>query len=558
MRYIYIGIFLYFCEELFLMIYKNRSFYPKWPLRGQAGEHQICKIYGYSTTLGELDEFFGDSVYAMNFNDERMPFQFGDGLLRSNITGKYLDLYGQEVLRQTGYVQYEEIPKDNAQGPYYECTMNIDPDSDDLERWLQEVNSHQRPTLFVVVFSSGVGRVIGNRNGGMIYQSKFSAGGRKSSQSRSITYKWDSHHPSFILDTTDTFLSDGYVKVQSYDGHYFSSLATCASYFSNKFSSAPFAFRAGSNTNEFYFRVSPGTRITSAIYATGNHPFVFDDASGNITSLEANSSFIGDSSTPRVTIARFKKIELRANSCFFFNETFTADQLVIPEGVTAHSSFWGNHDTILIKDLSVKGTLGNSLNGFNSLMITDFKVDKTGSLVDSLIKIVGVTSGDSLLIFSHLYLLGSIARCFNEISIRVYKNLYFHHQLSNYESIIDSFNYNTKLWANEVELLGRNMTNSFQYNTDVQIKSIITCNVDSTGIGSVITGYFDHTTNLTIKRQIGPSYSDDYVSGNGFNQCSGTLRFKTGYDTINLGGVEGDVSNIIAVAIGTPTIQYNQ
>jgi hypothetical protein len=126
--------------------------------------------------------------------------------------------------------------------------------------------------------------------------------------------------------------------------------------------------------------------------------------------------------------------------------------------------------------------------------------------------------------------------------------------MSGGENIIDSFNNNT-IVAKKILLYGRNMTDSFQGNTDVVMDLIETSNTAS---DTYITGYFDNTTNLTIKGRLGRNFWRDHVADEGFNGCSGTLQFKTGYNTINSGGVEGDVAQILANVSGTPTVLYNQ
>jgi hypothetical protein len=122
-------------------------------------------------------------------------------------------------------------------------------------------------------------------------------------------------------------------------------------------------------------------------------------------------------------------------------------------------------------------------------------------------------------------------------------------------AIDGSFDQNTKFYLKKVVLIGQVNTNSFQDNTDVEMDLIETCNTAATPI---ISGFFDRTTNLRIKGTLGLQVFGENIGAQGFDACTGNLEFKTGYNTINAGGVEGDVAAIIGKAVGPFTVVYNQ
>lgn len=182
------------------MNYQEASFFPNWSYTGQGGVSQICRIYARAMTYKELQLFFKPSGYLLGQNNVGYRLN-GEILEDKENSSNTLNFTNHKLLSNGGYVKFTENTKDSPQGQYYEIAISIEPDTDSLNKWLQELNSHGRPTLFVIVFSQGGGRLIGSYNGAPVMESKFSGGGRKQGQDRELYYKYNSQHPSFFIET---------------------------------------------------------------------------------------------------------------------------------------------------------------------------------------------------------------------------------------------------------------------------------------------------------------------------------------------------------------------
>lgn len=530
-----------------MRLLQKKSVHPDWKYEGKGGLRSICKIYGMTVTHEEMEAFFSKSTHSLN---ESSPlFTFGAGLLYSRLTDQYLDFYGYEVNLHGTNVKYLEATKDSPQGSYYESSLEIDPDSDSLDKWLQELNSHQRPTIFVLVYSQGGGRVIGNYNGGPLFSSKYDAGGKKRSQGRDIIYDFDSHHPSYYIEDTGAEMLDGYIVAEDIGNHYYSDVTTGEAYFSNKFNNKPHSFVFDSG--KLYFRVPRNTKIIDQIFHDISFEWKFTDANGLISEIFDVADCFKSTGKAGQSEALFKNLKL--NNCtrvFNAMKLFTANKITLVDTNT--------HNFYTLDELNVP-----LIQCFENQVFcfTDIDIPKRSGTItvefteknETTASFISLGVSPWIANFENILLKGIFDGSFNNSRFG-FKDLSYLHAMSGSEDMISSFCNNTMV-AKKVLLYGRNMTTSFQGNTNVVMDLIETCN---TATNTYITGYFDNTTNLTIKGRLGRNFWRDHVADEGFNGCSGTLQFKTGYNTINSGGVEGDVAQILANVSGTPTVLYNQ
>ena len=530
-----------------MRLLQKKTVTPDWKYEGKGGVRSICKIYGMTVTHEEMEAFFGKSSQSLN---ESAPlFSFGAGLLYSRLTDSYLDFYGYEVNLHGTNIKYLESSKDSPQGPYYESSLEIDPDSDSLGKWLQELNSHQRPTIFVLVYGHGGGRVVGNYNGGPLFSSKFDAGGKRRAQGRDIKYDFDSHHPSYYIEDTGTTLLDGYIIAEDIGNHYYSDVTTGQAYFSNKFNNAPHSFVFDSG--KLYFRVPRNTKIVDQIFHNIAYEWKFTDANGLISEIFDVADCFKSTGVAGQSEALFRNLKL--NNCtrvFNAMKLFTADKITLVDTNT--------HNFYTLDELNVPLI---QCFGDQTLSFTDINIPKRSGTItvefteaqETTGSFIGLGTSPWVANFENILLKGIFDGSFNGSRFG-FKDLSYLHAMTVRENMISSFSNNIFV-AKKVLLYGRNMTTSFQGNNDVVMDPIETCN---TPANTYITGYFNNTTNLTIKGRLGRNFWRDHVANEGFNGCSGTLQFKTGYNTINSGGVEGDVAQILANVSGTPTVLYNQ
>jgi hypothetical protein len=532
------------------MIYKKKKFNPNWKYEGKGGDNQICKIYAYTCTHKELRTIFGDSAYMLNELDK--PFSFGHTLLKSHATGQVLDLYKKEMVLAGNVVKYNENTKESAQGMYYECSLEIEPDSDSMAKWLQEVNSHQRPTIFVIVYSQGGGRVIGNLNSGANYGSKYDAGGKKRAQERIVKYIWDSHHPSFYIEDTNELITAGYIRAKDINNAYYSDVLSGEDYFTDKFSTIPYEFVY--NSGSLYFRLAAGSKITGSFF-TGLDHIEFEDPNGFITEINGVTNCLNANTvSPKLSIVKMQDIVIKDSDGILNNLKNINLKAVTIDGVV--NNVVNNIDLFSIKSLVVNGELKSSFSAIDIGYVTYFPlISKEYSIIRD--SFIGNAMGlASFFAIETMTILGNIINSFNT-SKYYFGQIDFEDGVSGTSGIDISFSNNSYFRVlRSTRLFGGAILNSFDSNQAVDLNTIDTKNIPG-GFGN-LSGYFDNTNNLRIRNKIGSTIGFDAVAGlYGFKNCTGVFEFKVGYDTINGGFQEGDVRDIILQ--GSPSIVlYNQ
>jgi len=521
------------------MKYSSDTFFPNWKYIGRGGEHQICKIYAKSASYEELEAFFGHSAYTLN--QSGAGFQFGDHVLKCLHTGKALDFYQHELVSNAGYIRFTEATKDSPQGQMYQGEVRLDPDSDSLARWTQELNSHARPTIFVILFSQGGGRIIGNYNGGAIFESKFDGGGRKSNQDRELAYKWQSQHPSFFLDETDVFFPEYFIRCKDLSGNRFTSASSGETYFKLKFDKTPYNFKYISGS--LYFQVPPDTTINDVMLNGNINGFEFEDPTGRIIGVTDSSGTFGGNS--------LSYIKLTAPIFVVHNSNGVATGIDRAEVKTVR--FTGscdgcfNVDKLRGNQIIVEGTIINSFNDMKTMLIGDklmsVAVEATGNMTISFQR-MGMASGNYMP-WGNLEVRGFINDCFRDgkhsmQDITVY-------DLAS-ATLTNSFSDSINMAMRKV-YLGYGTNNSFQNCQNVYFESLDMNESISQGGNS----WFMNGNNLSIKKLGSTVARDGLADGpsNKFAGGTGNFYFKIGYNTINAGGIEGDVAEIIGT--GTPT-----
>jgi hypothetical protein len=403
----------------------------------------------------------------------------------------------------------------------------------------------------VLVYSQVGGRVIGKYNGGPLFSSKYDAGGKKRSQGRDIRYDFDSHHPSYYIEDTGAEMLDGYIVAEDIGDNYYSDVTTGEAYFTNKFNNKPHSFVFDSG--KLYFRVPQNTKITSAIFNNSVFEWKFTDANGLISEIfDVADCF---KSTGKAGLSEAHFVDLKINHCTrVFNDMklFTANKLEFVDVNTNILHTLNEMDIAHIQCFGEQVSILNDIDIPKQSGYINLEFNENQETIDSFWNLGNAATGSAS--FENLLLKGKFSMSFLNSNL-LFKDLSFVRNMNNLEAIQDSFNYNEPFVAKKILLYGRNMAFSFQHNTDVVMDLIETCNTAS---NTFITGYFNSTTNLIIKGRLGLNFWRDHVANEGFNGCSGTLQFKTGYNTINSGGVEGDVAQILANVTGTPTVLYNQ
>jgi hypothetical protein len=516
------------------MKYSSDPFFPNWKYIGRGGEHQICKIYAKSATYEELEAFFGHSAYTLN--QSGAGFQFGDHVLKCLHTGKALDFYQHELVSNTGYVRFTEGTKDSPQGQMYQGEVRFDPDSDSLARWTQELNSHARPTLFVILFSQGGGRIIGNYNGGAIMESKFDGGGRKSNQDRELAYKWQSQHPSFFLDETDVFFPEYFIRCKDLSGNRFTSASTGESYFRLKFDKTPYNFKYISGS--LYFQVPTDTTINDVMLNGNVNGFEFEDPTGRIIGVTDSSGTFGGTSVSYV--------KLTAPIFTVHDSNGVATGMDRAEVKTLR--FTGSCDGCFMVDrlkahlIKVEGTLINSFNDINTMLIGDqlmsVSVEASGNMTISFQR-MGLGSMNTMP-WKNLDVKGFINDCFRDGRHAMYDITVYDLATAN---LTNAFSDSGLLLMQKV-YLGYGTDNSFQRCSNVSFESLDMKEVASQAGNS----WFMSCVNISV-RKIGSTVGVDGLADlatNKFVSCSGAFLFKIGYNTINAGGIEGDVAVIIS------------
>lgn len=523
-----------------MAIKKIKPFYPQWKYEGEGGDRSICKIYAYTGSQSIIEQFFAPSVDTLNSQTE--PFVWGDGLLKSNATGQILDFQKYEVSTSGEYIDYREEMKENKQGAYYECTLETNPDSDSLQKWIQALNTYQRPTIFVIIYSNGKGRVIGNYNAGMSFSEKYRAGGRKKVQGREISYTWDSVHASYFLENTNAFIVDGYIRAKDLSNAYYSNVETGEAYFQGKFSETPYGFRYESGS--LYFRVPKYTLITDSFFETGASDWEFEDNAGLISGFTNITSCLRGTSPTGTSKAWFKSLVFNLASDVLSNiHELTIEKIVIGSG---NNNVIYDVRTFILDRCLTTGTSDNCMVSIPYFPRRATLQIAIGSAMTNSFHSSGLLTASFL--WGHIDIYGTVTDCFNN-SYWYFKDI----RLYPGSNINGSFNNN--YWKSEKTLLyTQSMATSFQGNQNVDIYLIETSNTAST---AYISGYFDNSINLKIRDKVGVQVFAEGIGANGFSMCSGIFEFKTGYDTINMGGIEGDVALIISN--GTPSsVSYNQ
>lgn len=522
------------------MKYSSDPFFPNWKYIGRGGEHQICKIYAKSATYEELEAFFGHSAYTLN--QSGAGFQFGDHVLKCLHTGKALDFYQHELVSNAGYIRFTEGTKDSPQGQMYQGEVRLDPDSDSLARWTQELNSHARPTIFVILFSQGGGRIIGNYNGGAIFESKFDAGGRKSNQDRELAYKWQSQHPSFFLDETDVFFPEYFIRCKDLSGNRFTSASSGETYFKLKFDKTPYNFKYISGS--LYFQVPPDTTINDVMLEGNAFGFEFEDPTGRIIGVTDSSGTFGGTSVSYV--------KLTAPIFTVHDSNGVATGMDRAEVKTLR--FTGSCDGCFHVDklkanlVKVEGNILNCFTNIDQFIIADQRmsiiVEAAHTMATSFTDI-GSVSGTPQ-VWGDLDVRGTVDDCFG--GSRFYMRNITVYDLAT-AFLVNSFNNCLKTIMEKV-YLGFNATNnSFMNCTDVGFESM-DMNESTNQLAQT---WFMNFTNIFC-RKIGSTVGNNTVANgsNKFAGGTGNFYFKIGYNTINAGSIEGDVNNIISS--GTPAI----
>lgn len=520
------------------MKYSAEPLFPEWTYQGLGGERQICKIYAKSIDYPQLEEFFGHSLFTLN--QQNTGFQFGDNILKCLATNKAIE-FEKELARNAGYVRFSEGAKESPQGQFYQGEVKLDPDSDSISRWIQELNSMGKPTIFVVIFSQGGGRVIGNFNSGGVIESKFDAGGKKSSQDREVSYKWQSQHPSFFLEETDVFFPEYFIRAKDLSGNYYTSLATGTSYFNLKFDKTPYNHKFVSGS--LYFKVPPDTKIIDTLFGNNAFGFEFEDPTGRIVGVEdSNGVFAGTLLSYVVLTGPIFTVKNVINLATGLDRA-EVKNLVFQDG---------NGGCFQVKrlkahEVKVVGTLTNSFNDMNQLLIgdklLDVIVESTGSLISSFQRMGDATA--TVCPWNNLAVKGLINDSFHD-GYHAMRDITVYDLVT--AQLTNSFSDSSLMTMRKV-YLGYGTNNSFQNCTNISAESI-----DMNEVASQVgNSWFVNAVNIYIKT-LGSTIGADGIADpatSKFTGCTGNFFFKLGYNTINAGGIEGDVANIISS--GTPS-----
>lgn len=515
------------------MKYTASSFFPDWKYIGQGGEHQICKIYAKSTDYEELEAFFGHSAYILN--QSGAGFQFGDHVLKCLHTGKALDFYQHELVSNAGYIRFTEATKDSPQGQMYQGEVRLDPDSDSLARWTQELNSHARPTLFVLLFSQGGGRIIGNYNGGAIFESKFDGGGKKSSQDRELAYKWQSHHPSFYLDQTEVFFPEYFIRCKDLSGNRFISASSGESYFKFKFDKSPYNFKYISGS--LYFQVPPDTTINDTMLDGNVNGFEFEDPTGRLIGVTDASGIFGGNS---LSYIKLSAPIFTVHDC---NSVATGLDRAEVKTIRFTDSCDGcfNVDKLKANLVKVEGDLINSFNDLKQMLIGDqlmsIAVEATATM-SVCFQRMGLSPAMTMP-WGNLDVSGNINDCFRDGRHAMYDITVYDLATA---ALTNSFS-DSLLMAMRRVYLGYGTNNSFQNCQNISFESL-DMNEPANQSGN---SWFMNANNIAIKKLGSTVGKDGLADGpsNKFASATGAFQFKIGYNTINGGGIEGDVAEII-------------